>query len=133
MSQPPCLLARGCQPFPSTARNDADAGSFAGFYFPHSSAWVAGVARWLLWLDPSGTLSAGFPPSAVPLLNAGRLPLVPLLKYGSFEQLLDKRTGALLVLPLSGIHHDMSSLSVKGFESAYKALTTVAKREWQCW
>ena len=57
------------------------------------------VARWLLWLDPSGTLSAGFPPSAVPLLNAGRLPLVPLLKYGSFEQLLDKLTGALLVLP----------------------------------
>jgi hypothetical protein len=26
----------------------------------------------------------------------------------------------------------MSSLSVKGFESAYKALTTVAKSEWQC-
>jgi hypothetical protein len=35
----------------------------------------------------------------VPLLNAGRLPLVPLLKYGSFEQLLDKQTGALLDLP----------------------------------
>jgi hypothetical protein len=34
------------------------------------------------------------------LLNVGRLPLVPLLKYGSFEQLLDKQTGALLALPL---------------------------------
>ncbi len=32
------------------------------------------------WLDPSGTLSAGFPPLAVALLDAGRLPLVPLLK-----------------------------------------------------
>ncbi|BCL82222.1 hypothetical protein ccbrp13_46870 [Ktedonobacteria bacterium brp13] len=35
----------------------------------------------------------------VPLLDAGRLPLVPLLKYGPYEQLLDKRTGAPLGLP----------------------------------
>jgi hypothetical protein len=30
-------------------------------------------------------LSAGFPPPAVPLLDAGRLPLVPLLKCGSLS------------------------------------------------
>ena len=40
----------------------------------------------------------------MPQLDAGRLPLVPLLKYGSFEQLLDKQTGALLVLPRMGLH-----------------------------
>ena len=95
----------GISHFPLAARNDTYAGFFVGLCRPHSSAWVAGVAQWLLWLEPSGTLSAGFPPSAVPLLNAGRLPLVPLLKYGSFEQLLDKQTGALLALPPFGAEY----------------------------
>src|SRR5258708_40305027 len=93
------MLARGYQPFSLFGSNDTYAGSLAGLYCPHSSAWVAGVAQWFLWLEPFGTLSAGVPPSAVPPLNAGRLPLVPLLKYGSFEQLRDKQKCALLALP----------------------------------
>ena len=36
----------------------------------------------------------------MPLLDAGRLPLAPPLKYGPYRQLLDKLIGALLVLPL---------------------------------
>ncbi len=51
-----------------------------------------------------GTLSAGFPPPTVPLLDAGRLPLVPPLKYGPYRQLLDKLIGALLVLPQEETH-----------------------------
>jgi hypothetical protein len=57
-----------------------------------------GVAGWLLWLDPSGTLSAGFPPPAVPLLDAGRFPPHTTTQVWLFKQLLDKRTGALLVI-----------------------------------
>jgi hypothetical protein len=49
----------------------------------------------------------------VPRPDAGRLPLVPLLKYGSYEQLLDKLTGALLALPQSS-----PTLSAKSIERA---------------
>ena len=99
MSQPPCHFGERVSAISLFGSNDTYAGFFVGLCRPHSSAWVAGVARWFFWLDPSGTLSAGFPPPTVPLLDAGRLPLVPLLKYGSYEQLLDKQTGALLALP----------------------------------
>ncbi len=48
----------------------------------------------------------------MPLLNAGRFPLVPLLKYGSFEQLLDKLTGALLALPQEQEQNDECASSI---------------------
>src|SRR5215210_5115114 len=43
-----------------------------------------------------GALFAGFPPRRVPLTDAGCVPLVPLLKYGSDEQHSSSLKGALL-------------------------------------
>ena len=42
----------------------------------------------------AGPLSAGFPPQGVPLLDAGRLTLMSLLKHGSDEQHLQPLVGA---------------------------------------
>jgi len=83
MGQPPCLLARGCQPFPSSVVTTLTQVPSRG-NAPFVSIGRRGSPM-ALWLDPSGTLSAGFPPPTVPLLDAGRLPLVPLFKYGSIS------------------------------------------------
>jgi hypothetical protein len=83
MGQPPCLLARGCQPFPSSVVTTLPQVPSRG-NAPFVSIGRRGSPM-ALWLDPSGTLEARFPPPTVPLLDAGRLPLVPLFKYGSIS------------------------------------------------
>ena len=78
------ILARGCQPFPPslvTTRAQVPVRGQA----PFVSIGHRGSPIWFVRLGPADTLSAGFPPQRMPFSDAGRLPLVPLPKYGSLS------------------------------------------------
>src|SRR5712692_93574 len=98
MGQPPCLLARGCQPFPSsvvtTLTQVPSRGNAPFVSIGRRGSPMALSAR------PIRYIVSGLPTSNS--AAAGRRPLTPrtTIQVRLYKQLLDKRTGALLVLPL---------------------------------
>ncbi len=92
MSQPPCLLARGYQPFPSSVVTTFTQVPLVSI--DRRGSPMALSAR------PIRYIVSGLPtPSSA---TAGRRPLTPrtATQVRPFRQLLDKQTGALLALPL---------------------------------
>src|SRR5712692_1380034 len=98
MGQPPCLLARGCQPFPSSVVTTLTQVPSRG-NSPFVSVGRRGSPMALL-ARPIRYIVSGLPTSNS--ATAGRRPLTPrtTTQVRLFKQLLDKLTGALLVLPL---------------------------------
>src|SRR5712691_2300359 len=100
MSQPPCLLARGYQPFPSSVVTTLTQVPLVSI--DRRGSPMALSAR------PIRYIISGLPtPNSA---AAGRRPLTPrtTTQVRPFGQLLDKRTGALLVLPQAQRLEDLS-------------------------
>src|SRR5215831_15172660 len=97
------FLARGSQPFPPSVVTTLAQVPLRG-QAPFVSLGRRGSPIRPVRLGPADTLEARFPPQGVPL--ASRRPLTPrtTTQVRLFKQLLDKRTGALLVRHQCPLH-----------------------------
>src|SRR5260370_38781849 len=131
MAQPPCLLARGYQPFPSSVVTTLTQVPSRG-NAPFVSIDRRG-SRMALSARPIRYIVSGLPtPSRA---TTGRRPLTPhtTTQVWLFKQLLDKQTAALLVLPqIRGSVSRVSNCIPRVSSDGIIALTPVFLQRLRC-